>query len=49
MCALYAGEKHKGTKFQKLIFLIRDWEFDEEPKQLKEMVNIILEKLAIDP
>ena len=48
MCTLYAGEKCKGTIFKDLIFLIRDWEVDEDPKDLKQRVNKILKKLTID-
>ena len=42
MCANYAGEEGEEPFFKELILLMRDWEYDDNPKNLTEMVNILL-------
>ena len=40
MCALYAEDVYEEAIFERLLFLIRDWEHDEEPDTLEQTVNI---------
>ena len=40
MCALYADDVHEEAIFERLVFLIRDWEHDEEPDSLDQTVSI---------
>ena len=40
MCALYAEDVYEEAIFERLLFLIRDWEHDEKPDDLEQTVNI---------
>ena len=42
MCALYAEDVYEEAIFERLLFLIRDWEHDEKPDNLYQTVNTIL-------
>ena len=41
MCSSYTGENIDGPIFKELIILMRDWEWDEKPQELDEMVNVM--------
>ena len=42
MCAAFANDGDWGFTFKKLVFLVRDWDHDEEPDQLDKMVIFAL-------
>ena len=39
MRALFADDGDWGPSFERLLFLVRDWEHDEEPLQLEIIVS----------
>ena len=38
MCAAFADDGDWKAPFEKIVFLIRDWDNDEEPHQLEQLV-----------
>ena len=38
MCAAFADDDDQTAPFEKILFLVRDWENDEEPHQLARLV-----------
>ena len=40
LCALYADCESDDSVFEDLIFLIRDWENDNMPGQIRELVSV---------
>ena len=39
MCINYADEKSQAGMFEKIVFLVRDWEHDEPPDTLDQLVR----------